>query len=176
MAEDIGKIIGAIGGIFVLIIFGTWMTIVLSQLGDQQCQSYKDTISQKEVEIGGLKSQINQTNELLQQCKNEYDKLINENITKKDVEDIKGYFNLTQLQINTITQKFEEINQNYNNFYSIVLNKYRWSITFNFFIGITLLGVEIFSFAFLKSEFIMFIIESIKKKRRQHEEHSLNAH
>ena len=173
MADDIGKIIGAIGGIFILIIFGTLMFNVISQLGEQQCQGYKDTISQKDIEINGLKTQIEQTNNQIQQCRSEYDRLITENITKRDVEDIKGYFNVTQIQMNTINQKFEETNQNYNHFYSIVLNRYRWSITCNFFIGITLLGIEIFSFAILKSEFIMFVIESIKKRRRKSEHNTL---
>ena len=173
MADDIGKILGIFGTIIGIIFFGIFASIILSQLGEQQCQGYKDTISQKDIEINGLKSQINQTNNQLQQCNEEYDRLITENITKKDVEDIKGYFNLTQIQINTINQKFEDINQNYNDFYSIVLNRYRWSITFNFFIGISLLGIEIFSLAFLKSEFVMFIIESIRRKRRKNEHISL---
>ena len=143
MADDIGKILGIFGTIIGIIFFGIFASIILSQLGEQQCQGYKDTISQKDIEIGSLNNQINQTNNQLQQCNGEYDRLITENITKKDVEDIKGYFNLTQIQINTINQ--------------------------NFFIGISLLGIEIFSLAFLKSEFVMFVIESIRRKRRKNE-------
>jgi hypothetical protein len=170
MADDIGKIIAGIVSIFGILLFLIVASVVFSQLGEQQCQPYKDTINQKNSEIDMWKGQLNETSRLLGQCKNDYEALIKENITKKDIEEIKGYYNLTQIQINNLNQKFEETNNNYFNFYKILLKNYQLSLTINIAIGITLLSIEISSFIFLKNEFIMFVVQSIIKHKKRKEE------
>lgn len=167
MADDLGKILGLIAGLVAFIFLGTFMVIIFSQLGDQQCQSYKDTINQKDTEIANLNIQINQINSLLDQCKTDYDELIKQNITKKDFEEIKAYYNLTQLEINNINQKFDQFNDNYNSYYSVLIKNYKISKAINISIGVSLFSVEVLSLIFLKSEFIWFVIKSIRKKREQ---------
>ena len=170
MADDLAGIIGGIFAVVVLVIFLGAMGTMFAQLGEQRCQPYKDTISQKEGEIQGLKTQLGETGNQLTQCKNDYETLIKENITKKDIEEIKGYYNVTQIQISNLNQRFDQTNENYFNFYQVLLNNYRLSLTINIAIGITLLGVEILSFFFLKSELVMFVIQSALKHRRKKKE------
>ncbi len=170
MADDLAKIISGIFAIIILVVFLGAMGNLFSQLGDQKCQPYKDIISQRDTEIQGLNAQLTETEKQLTKCKTDYETLIKENITKKDIEEIKGYYNITQTQINYLNQRFDQTNENYFNFYQILLNNYRLSLTINIAIGITLLGVEILSFFLLKSELVMFVIQSAIKHRQKKKE------
>lgn len=170
MADDLAGIISGIFAVVILVIFLGAMGTMFAQLGDQKCQPYKDTISQRDTEIQGLKTQLTETGNQLSQCKTDYETLIKENITKKDIEEIKGYYNVTQIQISNLNQRFDQTNENYFNFYQVLLNNYRLSLTINIALGITLLGVEILSFFFLKSELVMFVIQSALKHRRKKKE------
>jgi len=170
MPDDLGKILGAIGAIVAVIFIGTFAIIVFSTLGDQQCRSYQDVINQKDIEISTLNGVINQTNDQLYQCRQDYDTLIKQNITKKDFEEIKGDYNLTQIQINNLNQKFEQFNKNYNSYYGILIKNYKVSLAFNIAIGVSLISIEILSLALLKSEFIWFVISAIRKKKKESED------
>ena len=86
--------------------------------------------------------------------------------TKKDIEEIKGYYNSTQIQIGGLEQKLEQTNNNYFNFYEIVTKNYKISLTINIAIGLTLLGLEAFSLFYLKNEIFIFLISSILKRRK----------
>jgi|SRR3989344_2841087 len=167
MADDFEKIIGLIVGVVALIFVGTFMTIIFSQLGDQQCQPYKDTINQKDTDINNLNLQINQTNFLLSQCRANYDELIKQNITKKDFEEIKGYYNLTNIQINNLDQKFQQFNENYNNYYNVLIKNYKISKAINISIGFSLFSIEVLSLIFLKSELVWFVINAIRKRKQE---------
>ena len=176
MPTDLAKIISGVFAVIFLIIFLGVMGTLFAQFGEQKCQPYKDTISQKDGEIQGLKTQFGETGNQLSQCKNDYETLIKENITKKDIEEIKGYYNITQVQINNLKQKIDQTNENYFNFYQILLNNYRLSLTINIAVGITLLGIEILSFFFIKSELVMFVIQSaIKHRRKKKEEQNVKT-
>ena len=170
MVDDVGKIIGAVISIFATILIISILGVTFSNLGEQQCQPYKDTIAQKDADIINLNQRLNETENLLEQCRGDYNKLINENITNQDIEEIKGYYNLTQIQINNLNQKFQETNNNYFSFYKILLKNYRLSLTFNIAIAFSLLSIEVLSLIFLKSEFIMFIINAILKHKRKKRE------
>lgn len=180
MADDIMKVLGPIFGgilsIIVLIFILNAFVPLFTQLGDQQCQPYKDTIAQKDIEIGNLNSLLNETRGQYDICRNEYDELVSKNITKVDFEEIKSFYNLTQIQVYNLEQKFDIINNNFKEVYNTVIWNYRISLIFNVTIVLTLLGVEILSFFFLKSEFIMFVINSIKNRRKKEHLHlpSLN--
>lgn len=166
MAEDIGKIIGAIFGLFIFCIFGiAIVNILFGTLSEQQCQPYKDTISQKETIIGGLNSTLQETANQLAQCNANYNQLVNYNITKQDFTEIKGYYNITQIAINNINQKFDQISENYISIYKTVINRYNISLSLNI-----VFGIEILSFAFLKSELIMYALTWIRKKRGKEKE------
>jgi len=91
MAEDpLNQIINAGISSILLIIALISVSISLSNmLTEQKCQPYINQIQQKDAEIRSLNEQLNQTKTNLQQCKDEYNRLITENITKKDIEEIK---------------------------------------------------------------------------------------
>lgn len=147
-----------IGGLISLFIVGIVATMLLTALGEQQCQPYKDTISQKDAEILRLNSLLNSTNQQLGECNSKYDYLTKENITKKDFEDIKNYYNQTQIQISYLDQKFETINTNFYKTYNLFFKQYKISIALNvFFI------VDLISFAFFKIEFVTYLFSLVFK-------------
>ena len=170
MPDDLAGIITGIFAVVILVIFLGAMATIFAQLGEDKCQPYKDTIAQKDRDIATYNVALNQTGELLNQCRADYETLIKENITKKDIEEIKGYYNLTQIQINSLNQKFDTANQNYFNFYNVVLNNYKVSLIFNFAIGFTLLSFEVLSLVFLKSELVLFAIRAAIKHRTKKKE------
>lgn len=170
MPDDLTGIVSGIIAVIILITFLGSMIAISSQFGEERCQPYKDTISQKDRDIATSNVALNQTGDLLNQCRAGYERLIKENITKKDIEEIKGYYNLTQIQINSLNQKFDVVNQNYFNFYKVLLNNYRLSLTFNFAVGFTLLGFEVLSLVFLKSELVLFAIRAAIKHRAKKKE------
>lgn len=167
MADKLPWFIGVPVAIFFLIIFSTVMINISAQFGEQQCQPYKDTISQKDNEILGLNSQLNATNILLLSCNQGYSDLLKQNITKKDFEEIKGYYNLTQIQIANVNQKFDQFNQNYNSYYSILIKNYKISRIINISVGFSLIGIELLSIALLKSEFVFFVLNAIRKRKKE---------
>jgi septal ring factor EnvC (AmiA/AmiB activator) len=165
--DDISKVFGAIISLVLVVSFLSVMGNMFTAMGEQKCQPYKDEIIQKDTEITGLNAQNEELRKQLRQCQESYEKLVEENITKKDIEEIKGYYNITQYQISNLNQRIEQQNTNYVNFYNVLLNNYRLSLTINLAIGFTLLGIEILSFVFLKSEFVMFVVNAILKYRRR---------
>lgn len=167
MDKTLGIIFGGILSIIVAIFVLAAFVPLFTQLGDQQCQPYKDTIAQKDVEIANLNSLLNESRGQYEICKNNYEELITQNITKVDFEEIKSFYNLTQIQVTNLEQKFDIINNNFIKVYSTVIWNYRVSLIINVTIALTLLSVEILSFIFLKGEFIMFVISSIRKHRRR---------
>lgn len=168
MDIDLDNPIGAVIGIFVLIIFGIVAVSILSTLSnvitEDKCRPYQEQISQKDIQIGGLNTQINEVNSQLQQCRGDYQNLIEQNITKKDFEEVKGYFNVTQIQINNLNSRFDQLSENYYSVQNVVINKYNVSIALNF-----VFALEILSFVLLKNELAMFLLNWVRKKRKKKE-------
>jgi malonyl CoA-acyl carrier protein transacylase len=143
---------------------------ILSQFSDmlrqQQCQAYIQTIQQKDIEISGLKTQLNQANEALEELNQKYQQLIRENITKKDIEEIKILFNNTQSQINLLDQKFNIVNNNFISVYNQIFLFLGMSVILNIIFVFFILG-DIISVAVLnvdiKKRIIDWIIKKIKK-------------
>jgi uncharacterized membrane protein YhiD involved in acid resistance len=95
MAEDPLKlIIGAVVSILIIVALIPVFISLSNMFTKQQCEPYINQISQKDAEITSLRDQLNQTNDNLQICRNEYNRLITENITKKDIEEIKQISNI----------------------------------------------------------------------------------
>lgn len=154
--EDILKLIsGIFGSILILMI----AISAFNSLNEAQCQPYKDTIAKRDIDISGLNQTIVETNNLLDQCRNEYNRLITENISKRDIEEIKGYYNLTQIQIGSLEQKFETVSNNYNTIYMVILNQYQISFVINLFFVL-----DLFSIAVFKNEIIFFALRKVKKR------------
>ncbi|HVY01173.1 MAG TPA: hypothetical protein VHA12_00195 [Candidatus Nanoarchaeia archaeon] len=170
MEDDPVKIVfGVLGfGVICIVMVGAF-SIMAATLSETQCRPYMDTISQKDITISTLNASLNQTTSMLIQCNNNYNRLVNENITKQDFVEIKGYYNLTQIQITSLDQKFEQIVNNYNKIYNKITNRYTISIGLNI-----AFGIEILSFLFFKGEIILLIINLIrgKKEKEQKPEHT----
>lgn len=166
MSEDILKAVGGIIGLFIVIsIMATLLPIIFNSLTETQCRQYIDQINQKNAQINGLTAEINQTNNLLNQCNDEYSELLIQNITKQDFNQIEGYFNLTQIQIKELNDKFDKLNTNYYTITNIVGNRYTISLSLNI-----VLMIELLSYALFKTELIMAAINFVKKKRKSKKE------
>ena len=174
MDIDLDNPIGAVIGIFVLIIFGIIAVSILSTMSniitEDKCKPYQEQISQKDIQIGGLNTQINEVSSQLQQCRGDYKNLIEQNITKKDFEEVKGYFNVTQIQINNLNSRFDQLSENYYSVQNVVINKYNVSIVLNF-----VFALEILSFVLLKNELAMFLLNLVRKRKKKKAEGDKNA-
>jgi|GEM_PF-1969478 len=174
MADDLGKIISAIIGLIILIIFipilFNLISISSDTLREQQAQPYIQTIQQKEAEISSLKNQLAQTNTSLVQLNNTYEKLIRENITKNDFQEMKYSLNNTQAQINLLNQKFEIVNSNFVSVYNQTFLYFSLSIVVNIFFVLFILGdiisVSVFEID-IKKKVIEWIINKVKKNNKK---------
>jgi hypothetical protein len=150
-------------GIFTLVIFGIIAVIILSSMSNiitkDQCKPLQEQVDQMSIELKSKDSLLNETTQLLLQCKLQYQELSNNTITRKDFEDVKGYFNLTQIQIDSINKKIDGINRVYN-LYNININNYSFAINIVF-------AIEVISLLFFKSEFLNLIISLAKKKKQK---------
>lgn len=172
MPEDPVKIVLGLIGIFFISILGIIIVSYTSNvLSGQQCQVYQDTINQKDIVIGGLNSSLQETARLLDQCNANYNKLVTENITKQDFVEIKGYQNLTHIQISNLNQKFDQISESYISIYNSITNKYVLSIGINI-----ALGIEILSFFLFKNELLVSIMTWVRKKKSQKTEIHQSVH
>lgn len=159
---------------FVLTLILILLIPFLSQFSEifrqQQCQPYIQTISQKDVEISNLKDQLDQTNKALSDLSQKYERLIKENITKKDIEEIKLLFNNTQSQINLLNQKYDIVNNNFISVYNQLFLFFSLSIVLNifliFFIIGDLISVTVFKVD-LKKKFIDWLISKIRRKNKE---------
>jgi hypothetical protein len=160
-ADDIGKIIGSIIGLFIFVIFGSAVIGIIfstmSSISQDQCKPYQEEAERLKTQYDADQITINQTVSLLNQCKNEYIELENSTITKKDFEEVKGYFNLTQNGINTINKKIDGIDRIYN-FYTIKNYSFALNIIF---------AIEILSLLLLKNEFALAVFNWIRRKRNK---------
>ncbi len=159
--EDIGKILGAIFGIFILFIFviiiiNTFAT-VNNSITQDQCRPIQEQLGNCQIQLNSTLIAVNQTEGLLDQCNRDYGELENNTITRKDFEEIKGYFDLTKNEINSINNKISEVNRVYN-FYTIK--------NYSFALNIVL-GIEIISLLFFKNEVFLIIINWVKRKRKK---------
>jgi len=170
MADDFMKIgEGIFGAIITIIIILFISNALLTTLTEQKCQPYINQIQQKDAEIRSLNEQLNQTKTNLQQCKDEYNRLITENITKKDIEEIKQDFNLTQTQINLLNQKFDIVNNNFVTVYNQLFLYFSIAIIVNVFLIIFIIGdlisVAVFNLD-IKKKAIMWLISKFKRNKR----------
>ena len=168
-----GDPIKAVFGIIILLVLGFVTIAVLTSLtsvfNEQQCKPIQDQLNIKDTQIMGLNAQLNETTSQLLSCKSEYSVLINENITKKDFEEIKNYYNLTQIQINSLSQEFKQFTENHLTIQNNVYNKYNISLTFNI-----VFAVEIFSFLIWKNEFVLLVYNLIFKRRKKENDTTKN--
>ena len=150
-------------GIFVLIVFGLVAVTILSSMSavitQDQCKPLQEQLDQASLELNAKNSLLNVTTSQLLQCKLQYQELSNNTITRKDFEEVKGYFNLTQIQMDNINKKIDGINRVYN-LYNINVNNYSFAINIVF-------AIEVISLLLFKSEFLNLIIKIAKRKKKK---------
>ena len=133
--------------------------------GDK-CAPYKSQIDQANVEISGLR-QLNQNlSSNLQYCVTEYNRLLTENVTKKDIEDIKQTLSITENHLTVLNQKFDLIQNNYVSLYSTLQYNYNISLAFN--LVLTFLSFSLLSELFGWSIFGLNIKARIEKHKARH--------
>ena len=158
--QDIEKILGSIFGIFILFIFTIFVISIFATLNNtltqDQCKPYQEEAERLKMQSELDNSTINQLNNLLNQCKFDYSELANSTITRKDFEEVKGYFNLTQNAISTINKKIDGMDRIYN-FYTIK----NYSFALNF-----VLAIEVLSLLFWKSEFALAVFNWIRRNKK----------
>lgn len=171
MADGLDKILKILVVIiFIVGVFIPLLSSISNTLNEQQAQPYIQTIQQKEAEISSLKNQLAQTNTSLGQLNNTYEKLIRENITKNDFQEMKYSLNNTQAQINLLNQKFEIVNSNFVSVYNQTFLYFSLSIVINIFFVLFILGdiisVSVFEID-IKKKVIEWIIKKIKKNNKK---------
>lgn len=165
MNNDFNNAIGPIIGIFLVALIVVPLLLTISAIvTEDKCRPYQEQISQRDTQIAGLNKQINATNLQLQRCKTDYQSLIESNITKKDFEEIKGYFNITQIKIDSLNSRFNAVSNNYYNIQNIIIRQYNISRAFN-----VVFGLELLSFVLLKNELVMFALKFIRKRLKKQE-------
>jgi hypothetical protein len=173
MADDPMKAIWALVILFVFAIAMIPVSVMVSNMfTEQKCAPYVSTIDQQKSTIIGLNDTNSQLSGSLGQCKNEYNRLITENITKKDIEDIKQDWNLTKTEITVLNQKFDSINTNFISVYNNLYVYFKVSIVINVFLIFFLVGdlisVTFFNFD-IKKKIIEWIVSKFKRKKKEDE-------
>jgi len=147
---------------------------IANSFNQQTCQPYINQIQQDNLTIAGLQNQSNQLASDLNKSRAEYNKLINENITKKDIEDIKQDLNLSFSNIQILDQKFDSIIQNFNTAYNSVSYNLTLSFVVNVTLGLLILG-DLISVAFLNIDYKKKAIELVKNKLRRKKDKQSNT-
>lgn len=161
---------GAIVGIAVLFVLVILLVPIFISLGNW---NHESQCAPEIGQIGDLKNQINAINNekegisaQLASCQKEYSDLVAYNITKRDFTDIKESMSQTNVYVNNIYSRLDNIETKINTFNRVTINAYNISFALNI-----VLSIEILSFAFLKNEFLQWIwsITFGKNKKKKQE-------
>ena len=167
MTEDFIKIISLL---ILIPIFLSIAFAVSNMFTEQKCAPYISTIDQQKTTIKRLNETKNKLTNDLQQCRDEYDRLIRENITKRDIEEIKSELNITKSDVNILSQKFETVNNNFVAVYNNLYFYFSVAVILNVFFIFLIIG-DLISVAFLKIDIkrklIDLLVSKFKKKRRE---------
>lgn len=169
MAEDpIKLIIGGFVSIVILLVFLQVFSGITNMWGEDKCKPYMSEIKQKDTEISGLEKENFQLSDSLHQCRNEYDRLITENVTKKDIENIRQDFNITNTKIEVLEQKFETVKNSFVSVYNNLYIYFSVSIIINVFLVFLIIG-DLISFAVfnfdIKKKLIEWLVSKIKRNK-----------
>lgn len=100
-------------------------------------------IDRKEQTISDLRGRINTLESRNENISQKYERLVEENVTKKDVEEIERELNQTSSEIKILNQKFETINQQFISSYQKTVNKYQ------IWMSVSLLSISFLAFDLL---------------------------
>lgn len=154
------------GGIFVIaiiaIILVSFISSVSESLTENKCEPYIKQINDCNLDKNKLNYVIAEKNANLLNCQSDYNKLITENITKKDFEEIKSDYNIIRYEINTLNQKIDSGDHYQIKIYNSIINKYNISFALNITFALELLSLFLF-----KQEIILFLINKLKRKKKE---------
>ncbi|NCP72084.1 hypothetical protein GW835_01680 [archaeon] len=160
MADNPFAIIGGILVVFIIVmIFIPIIQGLFGLLSEDKCKPIVDKLNNCELNKITLNNNIIQISSQLKNCQSDYNKLITENITKKDFEEIKNDYNIIQYQITNLNQKFENIENSQISIYKTIINNFKLSVVLNI-----AFGIELLSIIFFKQELLLALIRKFKKK------------
>ncbi len=147
---------GAIAGIFILFVVVILFVPFFISLGnfnhESQCAPEIGQIGDLNNRIGALNAEKEGLSSQLESCKKAYSDLVAYNITKQDFTEIKDTLGQTNVYVNNIYSKIDNIDTKLNTFNRVTINAYNISFALNI-----VLSIEFLSFAFLKNEFLQWI-------------------
>lgn len=164
-----GGIVGAIGGIFTLFILMIFLVSFLSSIADinhaNQCASEISQISDLNGKIAAITVEKEGISNQLNSCQKEYSDLITNNITKQDFKEIKDELNQTNVYISNVYSRLDNVENKINTFNRITINIFNISFALNI-----VLAIEVLSFAFLKNEFLQWILNITFRRHKKKKE------
>lgn len=166
MSDDpIAILLSVFGAFMILILFIPIIGILADSLNQQKCEQYINQVSQKDAEINGLKKQLNTLESNLNICRTEYEYLLEENITKADIEEIKQDLHTTHVNMENLNQQFDVISNKYVTIYNNLFFYYQISFILNLAFVVALpslfafdfVAVNIFNFDLRKKIFNLLV-------------------
>lgn len=157
MSEDIGELIGGvIGVVFLLYVMLNVIPPLADQIGEHDHPEYESTIESQEQTISELRDRIDTLEAQRDNLSARYERLVRENVTKKDVDDIEKELNRTATEIRIMNQRFETINQDFISSYQKTVTQYQLMFGLSLF-SISFIFLDIISGAFLGRSYTNWI-------------------
>jgi hypothetical protein len=165
LAGEVESFFGIISLVIVAVVMLIFISAIYSFNSDNVCAPYKSQISTKDTIISNLNSENNILNENLTQCKNDYNYLVENEVTKNDIGLIRSDINYLHNQVFYLNQNFETITENQFSFQQNIVNNFNFSFVLN-----VVFALELLSFIFWKQEFILKLYKKIKNRKKNDEE------
>ncbi len=166
MSDYIQPIIGLIGLIIVISVIIPLFSDMINAFTEDKCSPYVMQLQQKNNEIAYLKNQTSVINNDLKQCRNEYQILLNETITKQDIKIIIQEVNHTLTKINYLEQTIQTTNNNVVNIQKQTIYYFKISIIINFVFAFLILG-DIFTYTAFGVDIKKNVIDWLREKLKE---------
>lgn len=157
---------GAIIGFVILLVFISAITPLLISLADinhqTQCSSEIGQVNDLKNQITAVNAEKEGISNQLNSCQKEYSDLLTYNITKHDFTEIKDSINQTNIYVNNIYSRLDNVENKINSFNRVTINVFNLSFALNI-----VLAIEVLSFAFLKNEFLQWVWNITFRRRRK---------
>ncbi len=174
MDIDFDNPVGAIIGFIILLLIISAIVPVFTSLADiahqSQCSSEIAKIKDLGGQIDAIKAEKEGISKTLESCQKDYSDLINYNITKHDFDEIKSSLNQTNIYVNNVYSRLDNVENKINNFNRVTVNVFNFSFALNI-----VLAIEVLSFAFLKNEFLQWIWNITFRRHKKKKEEQNNA-
>ena len=161
---------GAVIGFIVLLIFISVITPLFISLADishqTQCSSEIGQINDLKNQVTAVSAEKEGISNQLGSCQREYSDLLTYNITKHDFTEIKDSINQTNVYVNNVYSRLENVENKINSFNRVTINVFNLSFALNI-----VLAIEVLSFAFMKNEFLQWVWNvTLRRHKKKKEE------